>query len=264
MRMTRIATCILAAGALAAIEASAAPYVVLMNGTTNVGVSITRKLDQSVVLTLEGGKVFTYAKDQVKAAVADMPPEYTKAVQALSAGKPDEAIALCEGVISNLRGLHWDNQARRIIAYANKSKNKFGEAVTAIETAFRESPELKSDEKFMGDYCTMLIAAGQYEKVGTELDKLVASGSRPMAARAQVLRGDMRVAQGLADQAILDYMRTVILFENEKETRGEAMFKAAELLEKRKDRRAPELYRRIKEEYAGTSLAQKAAAKVGG
>jgi TolA-binding protein len=75
------------------------------------------------------------------------------------------------------------------------------------------------------------------------------------------VRGDIKLSQANLEGAALDYLRSAILFESEKETLPEALFKAADALEKLRDPRAKELYRRVASEFGGTPWAQKAAGK---
>ncbi len=69
----------------------------------------------------------------------------------------------------------------------------------------------------------------------------------------------MFLAQGQKNEALLDYLRTVILYEKEASVRPEALFKAAGLLEELRDPRAAELRKKLAEEYPNSPYVKKGA-----
>jgi TolA-binding protein len=109
-----------------------------------------------------------------------------------------------------------------------------------------------------------LLAAKQYPALIRELDAVAASGSRPDAALAQIMRGDIQVAQNNLDQAVLDFLRTAILFQDVKDPaiQGEAHLKAAQALEAMREPRAKDMYRRLVEKYPSAPQAAQAKAKL--
>ena len=94
------------------------------------------------------------------------------------------------------------------------------------------------------------------------LKDVIAKGSRSDAARAQIMRGDIKAAQNQVEAAALDYMRTVILFASERSVQPEALMKAAESFEKLRDSRAKDLYKKIVDEFPTSPQAAAARAKI--
>jgi TolA-binding protein len=108
----------------------------------------------------------------------------------------------------------------------------------------------------------VLLDAKQFEKLEKSLAETIAAGSRADAARAQIMRGDIRAAQNQLELALQDYLRTVVLFKNERASQPEALLKAAQTLEKLRDNRAADMYRKIVEEYSSSPQAATARAKL--
>jgi TolA-binding protein len=72
----------------------------------------------------------------------------------------------------------------------------------------------------------------------------------------------MRVAQNRLEDAVLDYLRTAILFKAQEDVQPEAVFKAAQTLEKLRDQRAKDFYKRVVQDYPGSAYAAQARAKL--
>ena len=94
------------------------------------------------------------------------------------------------------------------------------------------------------------------------LDDIIKDAPRPAAAKAQNLRGQMREAQGQLDAALLDYMRTAVFFEKDGgDATAEGLFRAAKILDAKKDPRAKALYKKVVDEYKDSPFAKEAAGK---
>lgn len=245
---------------LLATVAAPAAYVEMADGSKRDGSDIRARSDGTIILTTPQGQM-TFMKGQYARAVADKPADFDRARQLIAQKNYDEAIKLLDPIIQNFRFLEWDNNARLVKAQALSAKGDAQGAVTTYEQIFAANPEMRKDGKVVWPYNEALVAAKQFDKLGPVLDEMISKGSRPDAAKAQIVRGDIRMAQANVEAAVLDYLRSAILFENVRETLPEALFKAAEGLEKLRDPRAKELYRRVASEFSGTPWAQRAAGK---
>ncbi len=237
-----------------------AAYVEMPDGSKREGSDIRSRTDGTIILTTAQGQM-TFMKGQYVKAVADKPADFDKARQLAAQKSYDEAIKLLDPIIQNYRFLEWDNNARVVKAQIQSAKGDVAGAVATYEQIFAGTPELKKDGKYMWPYFEALLAGKSYDKMNLQLDELIAKGSRADAAKAQILRGDIKMSQANVEGAVLDYLRSAILFEGQKETMPEALYKAAEGLEKLRDPRAKDMYRRVASEFSGTPWAQKAAGK---
>ncbi len=240
-----------------------AQYVILPNGQRVDGQAIRSRPSGEITLTLPGGAgTRTFMPGQYVQAVAPEPPELARAIRGVEAKQYDQAIAMLEDIVRANQHLHWDLVALGEIGKANVAKGDHATAVRAYDRLFQASPDRKKDDAFRWGYYQALLGADQHDKLETELNELAASGARGDAARAQVMRGDIKLAKGLVEPAVMDYLRTAVLFERETAVVAEATFKAAQGLEQLRDPRAKDLYRRVAERYPTSPYAAQARPKM--
>jgi TolA-binding protein len=122
---------------------------------------------------------------------------------------------------------------------------------------FVSSPKSKEEADIQQAYQRALLGAKQYDKLEGLLNTTIKTGSRLDAARALIARGDIRAAQGQLESAVLDYLRTAVLFESEKDAQPEALFKTAEALKALRDPRAAEFSKKLVDRYPNSPYAQK-------
>ena len=141
-------------------------------------------------------------------------------------------------------------------------QGSYDKARKAYEEIFRKSPKAKELPDILWPYREVLLGGGDYALLEPELNKSIASGSRQDAARAQNMRGDIRMAQGQLEPAVLDYMRTMVFYKDVPEYQPEAMYKAAAGLEQMRDERARDMYRQVVESYPDSPYAVNAKQKM--
>lgn len=238
-----------------------AAYVITTQGQQIHGTDIRARPNGEIILTTPQGTRTFYPGQYIK-AVADRPPEMDQALKLLQAKQYDQAIKILEDIAVRFRFLDWDNQARLAIANAYSSKGDFVAAVNAFEKLFAANPKSREETDILWAYRKALLDAQQFDKLEQQLQTAIASGSRTDAARAQIMRGDIRMAQNQIELAAMDYLRTAILFESEKAVQPEALWKAGDALEKLRDPRAKEMYRKLVENYPNSAQAAQARAKL--
>ncbi len=247
------------AAVLAATAVLAAPYVVLPDGRQVQGTAIRALPNGDVNLTTEMG-IRTFPKGSYLKAVADKPAEYDQAAAAIKAQKYDEAVKLLEGVVAKYRYLGWDVEASKLVPQALLGKGDAEGAVKAYEQLFLLSPDEKQNTDTVWGMRRAMLKAKQYPALIRQLDAVAASGSRPEAARAQIMRGDIQLDQNNVELAAMDYLRTSILFTDVRDAaiQGEACFKAAAALEQLRDPRAKEMYKKVVTDYGSSPYAAQA------
>ena len=236
--------------AAATVSATAAPYVVLKNSQRKEGAAIRAKPDGSIQLIDQQGQQFTFLREQYIQAVADKPATYDAAVAAVQSKKYDEAIPALQKIMADLRFLEWDKAAGLALAKAYQGKGDFENMIRTYDGLMKDYPALETDVEIGWAYREAILGAKQYARLEPMLTKLVSSENRTDAARAQVMRGDINAAQGKPEVAIRDYLRTILFFEREATVMPLALLRAAQGLERLRDPRAKEFYRRLAEEYA--------------
>lgn len=234
-----------------AASASAAPYVILKNNQRQEGQTIRANSRGDIILT-RPGQTITFTADQVLRAVADKPPEFDAAVRAAQARQYDAAIPVLKKIVADYAFLTWDIQAAVVLGKAYLAKGGTADiksAVSLYEDLLRAKPQLDQEPEIAWGYRQAMLADKQYARLMPLLEKSVKTGAEADAARAMMMRGDVRAAEGNAEAALLDYLRTVMFYRSQRAIMPEATLRVADMLEKMRDKRAKEWYKKVVEEY---------------
>lgn len=249
------------ASLLLAFSQARGATVILPNGNRIEGTQIRASRNGDIILTTPAGQQ-TFPRGQYTKAIADKPAEFDQARALAGQGKYDEAIALLEKIATEYRYLEWDNNAFVAMAQIQSSRGNDSGAVDVYERLMRQSPEAKDDANIQWAYRSALLSAKMYDKLIPSLDQAILKGSRSDAAKAQIMRGDTKLAQGQVEAAVMDYLRTAILFESEAAVQPEALFKAGQGLEQLRDPRSKEMFKKLVQNYPSSSYAQDARSKM--
>ncbi len=194
---------------------------------------------------------------QVERLEIEKPAEFDQAVQLVRGRQHDAAIPLLDGLVAKYKMLVWDNRARELLAEIYLAKGDAKKAVAAIEPVLSALPRNQIPANLLRMYWKALLGAERTSTLNKELDEAIATGSRELAAIAQIMRGDIRMAEGKREEAVLDYLRTVLLFDQIKTVQPEALFKASQALDELRDPRADELKKKLREQYPASDFAKK-------
>lgn len=263
--MTRT-TKILGSAAVAVLTGAlgaSADYIDLMNGNRIEGKDARRRTDGSVMIITANGRQ-EFAKGQYKVAVCEpAPAEMAQGVQAYRAKNYQQAIDILEKVADDKQGLEIDKTCRSVIARSYAAMNKGIEAPAQFDKLVKiYGAEVLKEPTVAVEYGNALLAAKQFDKLGAVLDGIIKDGPRTAAAKAQNIRGQQREVQGNLDAALLDYMRTAVFFGADGgDAAAEGLFRAAKILDAKKDQRAKGLYKRVAEEYKDSPFAAEARSK---
>lgn len=251
---------LMAAGLLGSVAAAQASYVILQNNSRVDGTDIRANSRGEIILQTTAGSR-TFPPGSYLKAVADKPPEFDQARQLAGQQKYDDAIKILTDLVARYRFLEWDNNSRALMAQIQVAKGDAAAAISTYDDLFRNSADAKNDSNILWAYRDALLKAKQFDKLEAALNEAISKGPRADAAKAQIMRGDIKLAQGQVEGAVLDYLRTVVLFKSEKEAQPAALLKAAQTLEKLRDARAGKLYAQLREEYPQSPEAAAAAGK---
>lgn len=236
-------------------------YVVTTDGKRMEGTAIHARPDGSIILITPTGRL-EFPRERVQQAVAPRPPEYDQAVRALQEKRYDDGIRLLREVVKKARYLSWDEAASKLLGRAYMEKGDLPGALAAFEEHIHMFPHAEQDMDWMWHYLEALFQAKEFSKLEPRLNKLVAEGARKDAARAQIMRGDIKAAAGQLEAAVLDYLRAVMFYASEKDLIPGALLRTAQTLERMRDPRAKDWYRRLAEEYPSSPEAAEARAKI--
>jgi tetratricopeptide (TPR) repeat protein len=250
--------------ALSTVLAMAAPElradrVIMKSGQVIEAKSIRFKpsAQEYSVVTLDNITTPIPAKNVEKVEVPK-PAALAAAQASVAAGKYDAAIGPLDTIIAENVGLEWDNTARDFLGQAYLGKRDGKKAVSIYKEYLENVPADKVSLDVRRRYWDALKIAEMFPTLKNDLEKVIKEGSRPMAALAQMMRGEMYAAQGQKNEALLDFLRTALLYEDVKQLQPEALFKAAQLLEELRDPRAAELRKKLAQDYPNSPYAKKA------
>ena len=236
-------------------SAMSAPFVINSAGAKIEGTAIESSPDGTVSLTVKSGQVLTFRAGAYRQAHADKPPEFIRAEAFIKKGDFSPAAELLQKIKTNYKSLGWDQHAIRMLARVELARKDFPAAVREFEILFAQQPELKNAPADRTGYMQALLGAGRIQETAALADEDIASGSRAAAARAQIIRGDIKSAGGQVEEALLDYLRTAILFRDQLAALPEAFYKTAGALKKLHDPRAGEYFQKVIEEFPDSEFA---------
>jgi tetratricopeptide (TPR) repeat protein len=233
----------------------AAPFVINSAGVQIDGAAIQSSPDGTVLLTTGNGQVLTFHSGTYRQAFADKPKEMFQVEAMAKKGELAEAAAILRRVKETYTFLGWDLRAGQMLARVELAQKNFPAAVSEYDALFAAQPQLKKIPAERAHYMQALLGAGRIQETAVLIDEEIASGSREAAARAQIVRGDMKAASGQYEEALLDYLRTALLFAEQKDVLPEALYKTAVALKKSNDPRAAEYFQRVMNEFPDSEFA---------
>lgn len=248
---------VLGVGLLATSVFAEGAHVILQDGRRLEGTSIRARANGDVILTTARGDL-TFPRGEYREARAPRPQELDRARQQFRAGNYDAVISTLEDLVRQYRHLSWDVEALAMIGRAQTQKSDYSAAMSTFNQLFQRAPDRREDSEVRWPYYRALMGAGELSRLERDLDELIAEGDRSDAARAQIMRGDIKKQRDLADAALLDYLRTVVLFQAQTEVQAEALYKAGVVLDERRDPRARDMFRKVIENHADSRFARQA------
>jgi TolA-binding protein len=169
----------------------------------------------------------------VERVVTPKPAELDKAVNAVRTRQYGAAVAPLRAIVTTYEMMGWDVQAARWLAEAYLNLNQLKDAEDMCDRIFRSNPGAKTSGDLAGIYWEVLRKAGKEATLQKTLSEAVKTGSREVAAVAQLKRADIDRDKGDIKKALKDgYLRTAILFRDVKAVQPEALSKAADCFQK--------------------------------
>lgn len=255
---------IMAAGigwTLAGVSAATAANVMYMkNGQTIPAKSIQWRegAQEYRVEDVKTGSIIPIPLAQVQRLDIDKPADYDRAKGMVEGGQADAAIPVLQKMLDDYKMLVWDNRARELLGKAYFQKRDYKKAGTILEELFKDAlpsqitPELR---RFYWE--TLMLIPERQSSLKKDIEATISGDSRELAAAAILMRAELARSQGQKEDALVDYLKVAILFEDIAATHPEALYKAAEVLDEMRDPRAAEMRKKLKAQYPASSWAKK-------
>jgi len=186
------------------------------------------------------------------------PRSVSKAYSKLKSKKYAEAIKAFKKAYKQYRYLGWNVYC---IYYTAKAYDKLGKKTEAI-AEINKITAPPQDKTKLSRYmeakkllAELYIAESKFDKAYLVLKELGKAPSPAIAAFANNKQGDILAKQGKQKDAVLMYLRTVLLFDKtNKKERPEALIKTIKLLKTRKDNKYIDFEKILKAEYPRTKM----------
>jgi len=241
---------------LLAEVAQAAPFVINSAGNQVNGSAIRSAADGTILLTTLNGQTLTFRPGTYRQAFADKPKEMFQVEELVKEKELIAVVQILRRVKEDYQFLGWDQRAGLMLARIYLPLKQYADSAREYEELFAVQPKFKQSLKERANYMQALLGSGRISEVAIMIDEDIASGSREAAARAQVVRGDMKAAGGQYEEALLDYLRTTILFRAQTAVLPEATYKTAVALKNLNDPRATEYFQKVMDEFPKSEFAE--------
>lgn len=195
---------------------------------------------------------------QVDRLDIDKPADYERAKGMVDAGQGDVAIPILEKMVDEYKMRLWDNAARELLGKAYFQKRDYKKAGTVLEELFKNAlpHQITADlRRFYWE--TLMLIPERQSSLKKDIETTITGGSRELAAAAILMRAKMYQAQGQREEALIDFLKVAVLFEDISATHPEALYNAAAVLDEMRDPRAAELRKKLKAQYPGSTWAKK-------
>jgi len=195
-------------------------------------------------------KAFTIAKGPATYVVEEAEVEFCRPPKPTGLDTTTSTAELAE-IVKTHRRLWWDVKAfeRLMPMYVRDGRNE--EAIRL----FRDMhPQVAADMPLALHRCywDALKQEGRLRELERELRSTVQSGSREAAAWAYVMQGDLLSRRGNHREALVDgYLKVVVLFQDVKSCRRDALRRSIATFETLGDSRADTLRRQLIAEFPG-------------
>lgn len=192
------------------------------------------------------------------------PPELNNAIRMVRSGQYGAATPVLVDIMKRYTMLEHDVTAARWLADSYLQGGDAKRAIDMCRKVMKVNPRAVTAGELTGVYWRALLEDGRDAVLKRELGEAIKSGTRPIAATAQIIRGDIAMKNGEFQDALVDgYLRTVVLFQDVKTVQPEALYKAMKTFgELGQHSHAEKMKRRLLAEFPKDSYSQKARAGI--
>jgi tetratricopeptide (TPR) repeat protein len=141
------------------------------------------------------------------------------------------AVPILEAIVQEYKNLQWDDVALGYLGECYLNTGQTDKAIGIVKKAIQQNPEGLTIQTLQ-IYWAALLKDKKLDELEKSLEPVISGGSREAAAAAQIKKGDLLKERGKLREAVVDgYMRTVMLYDEVKEIRAEAVYKAMKACE---------------------------------
>ena len=214
-------------------------YVINRAGSKVSGVSLDSAPDGTLMLEMQpGGPKQTFKPGSYRFAYMPKPKPVATLEKAYEAGKHDLVAQHGPGIYSKFKYVGWGDYVAYIEGMSLLDTRKAEQALAKFDLGSK-TPGKRGDELTKGRIMALVALERDDDALG-ELEKLTKVDDEDVAAFAFNTRGQILVRQGKKKDAVLQYLKTLLLFEQADvaRERDEARKQVVALLKEMNDPRA--------------------------
>lgn len=243
-----------------ALVVMAETSVQLKNGRTMTGKTLEWREGTQEYILSTADTTLPIPRAQVARVIIDKPAEFDQAAGLVKSRLFGQAIPALEGIAKKYRMLSWDTEACKLLAQCYLETNEPRKAIAVMDNLFATVSRDQVPASLQMMYWKAMLTGGANMQLRKELDKVIGSASSDTVGAAYLVRGNMFLKTGDEDQALSDFLKVTTFFQEVKALQPEALFHAANLLDKVRDPRGAEMRKKLMQDYPGNEFAVKAAA----
>ncbi|MFA6816751.1 MAG: hypothetical protein WCS73_10715 [Lentisphaeria bacterium] len=212
-------------------------YVIKLDGHKIKGRAITADDNGNITLTINDKMKMPFRYRKYRLAVIPKPDNVKRYEDLLEGEKYNDIIENYDKMMKHYKFVGWSYTIITTQTEALLKLNKLEEAKKVLRQA-SQYPGVEL-EKINNAMIRVYIADSNFDKAETILKQQISKGNEETAMNAFLLRGEMAEKRGLKKEAVLEYLKVLILFndKNNSSLRDQAKNKAVILLTQLKDPR---------------------------
>ena len=216
-------------------------YVIRADGTRLKGKALTADAKGNLVLNVDDKLTMPFAVGTYRYGFIPKPNEVAALEKLFEEKNYDGVIKGAPAVFDKYKYLGWCYVIAALEAESHLAKGKINDARKVVAAASRIGGEYR--EKLNGAIVKLYIADKDFSKAEAILKRQLRDADDVTAAQAFCLLGEMAEAQDDKKQAVLEYLKVLMLFEGKKvsEERAIAKSRALRLMREMKDPRVDKI-----------------------
>jgi len=223
-------------------------YVIDTAKNTIYGIGISADEKGTISLKLVRGGNQKFKKGKYLSAHCPKPKILKKAVKLAKEKKFDEALNSLKKAFSSYCYLGWAGEISLLRSKLYKRSKKFKDAQKVIREGMRFPMNTKSKDALKRAEIDILISLKHYDKAETALKNLNSLESETVIFRNSST-GKILEAKGLKEEAVLQYLKTILLFSKSHKPRKDAYKQVIRLLKDMNDNRYKDFAKQMKADY---------------
>ena len=188
-------------------------YVIDPRGSQVVGESLTADRDGNLTLIMTGGQSFTYKKGQYKSAHVPKPKDVVILEQNMEQKKTDYVLKEAPGVFAKYQYLGWGGHTAALEGQAQLATGNYQAALQCFDRSLVINDQ-EPAEALQGKVMALVGLKRNADALAL-VEKWIAVADDKTAPSAFNARGQLLAAEGKKREAVLEYLKTLLLFKPE-------------------------------------------------